>query len=298
MPRHHDRPDGSPTLTRLVKKHLKKVIEQAREASVEKRESARSETFTKRAYKAIELGYQEALRLHQKHLQPAHLLFGLVAEEEGVAAMALRHLDVSLSQVRVVVEQLPEQGAQGSMQEMHLSASAQTVIDLALNEMHHLHHRFLGTEHLLLGLTMCEGEQEVDELLEKLNITTEQIRTQVINLLEHLTPTSGQGPSQGTTASKVKGNVVMCRLDDNDLTAVDMLVEAGIRTTRSDAASWLIHAGIQANQSLFQKMSATVAEIQRLRELAQSLVDETTQSSSDDLSQHFNSASQQDTEEH
>ncbi len=297
MPKHHDRPNVSPTLTRLVKKHLKKVIEQARETSVEKREGSRSEMFTKRAYEAIELAYQEALRLHHELLQPAHLLFGLVAEEEGVAAMALRHLDVSISQVRVIVEQLPGQGAQSSMQEMHLSASAQTVIDLALNEMHRFHHRFIGTEHLLLGLTKCEGEQEVDDLLEKLNITTEQIRAQVINLLEHLTSTSGQGPSQGTTASKVKGNVVMCRLDDNDLTAVDMLVEAGIRTTRSDAASWLIHAGIEANRSLFQKMSATVAEIQRLRELAQSLVDETTQSSSDDPSQYLNKASQQYTEE-
>ncbi len=63
----------------------------------------------------------------------------------------------------------------------------------------------------------------------------------------------------------------MCRLNDDDLAAVDMLVEAGIRATRSDAASWLIHAGIQANQSSLQKIAGTVAEIQRLREHAQSL---------------------------
>ena len=72
----------------------------------------------------------------------------------------------------------------------------------------------------------------------------------------------------------------MCRLDDDDLAAIDMLIEAGIRTTRSDAASWLIHAGIQANQSLLHKMSATVAEIKRLRELAQSLADEALKASS------------------
>ena len=58
------------------------------------------------------------------------------------------------------------------------------------------------------------------------------------------------------------------------LDAVDALIEAGIRSTRSDAAAWLIHAGIEANRPLFEKVYGTVAEIRRLRVVAQSLAQE------------------------
>ena len=62
-----------------------------------------------------------------------------------------------------------------------------------------------------------------------------------------------------------------CRIDDRDLEALDALIEAGIRNTRSDAASWLIHAGIEAHQPLLQRVRATVAEIRQLRTNAQTL---------------------------
>lgn len=66
-----------------------------------------------------------------------------------------------------------------------------------------------------------------------------------------------------------KENVVACRVDSADLQAIDILVEAGIRPTRSEAAAWLIHAGIEAQQALLAELRSTVAEIRRLREQAQ-----------------------------
>ena len=71
-----------------------------------------------------------------------------------------------------------------------------------------------------------------------------------------------------------RANVVTCRIDGRDLDAVDALIEAGIHSTRSDAAAWLIHAGIEANRPLFEKVYGTVAEIRRLRVVAQSLAQE------------------------
>lgn len=68
-----------------------------------------------------------------------------------------------------------------------------------------------------------------------------------------------------------KNNVVTCRIGGADLDAIDALVEAGIRTTRSDAAAWLIHAGVNANKDLLEKVYGTVAEIRRLRVVAQNL---------------------------
>jgi hypothetical protein len=68
-----------------------------------------------------------------------------------------------------------------------------------------------------------------------------------------------------------KDNVVTCRVDDAALTAIDALIEAGIRSTRSDAAAWLIQSGIEANREFFVQVYSTVAEIRRLRERAQAL---------------------------
>src|SRR5947199_7860795 len=59
-----------------------------------------------------------------------------------------------------------------------------------------------------------------------------------------------------------KSNVVACRIEKRDLDAIDALIEAGIRSTRSDAAAWLIHAGIEAHKGIFEKVLGTVDDIQ------------------------------------
>jgi hypothetical protein len=66
-----------------------------------------------------------------------------------------------------------------------------------------------------------------------------------------------------------KGAVITCRAWPQDLEAIDLLIEAGIRTTRSDAAAWLIHAGVEAHRELFERVQTTVADIRRLRREAQ-----------------------------
>ena len=73
---------------------------------------------------------------------------------------------------------------------------------------------------------------------------------------------------RGGSAGGNRDNVIACRVDDDALAAIDALVEAGISGTRSEAAAWLIKAGIGAQQNLLQEINGTVAEIRRLREEA------------------------------
>lgn len=67
---------------------------------------------------------------------------------------------------------------------------------------------------------------------------------------------------------QTKDNVVACRLDNGTLAAVDTLVEAGVRSTRADAAAWLISVGLDANRELLAEITDTVTEIRQLRERA------------------------------
>lgn len=66
-----------------------------------------------------------------------------------------------------------------------------------------------------------------------------------------------------------RDTVVGCRVDAEDLDAIDALVEAGIRLTRSEAASWFIREGINSQRGLLDEVRETVAQIRRLRAEAQ-----------------------------
>ncbi|OJX38331.1 MAG: hypothetical protein BGO78_10020 [Chloroflexi bacterium 44-23] len=63
-----------------------------------------------------------------------------------------------------------------------------------------------------------------------------------------------------------RGNVVMVRVNDEALNYLDMLVEAEVVKSRSEAAALLIKEGVQANQELFAKISEVTDQISLLRE--------------------------------
>lgn len=63
-----------------------------------------------------------------------------------------------------------------------------------------------------------------------------------------------------------RGNVVMVRLGDAAVTALDQLVEAALFGSRSEAAAFLLGAGIEAQHELFARVGKHSAEIKRIRQ--------------------------------
>ncbi len=63
-----------------------------------------------------------------------------------------------------------------------------------------------------------------------------------------------------------RGNVVMVRVNDEALNYLDMLVEAEVVKSRSEAAALLINEGVQANQELFEKIGLVTQQINALRQ--------------------------------
>jgi ATP-dependent Clp protease ATP-binding subunit ClpA len=220
----------------------------------------RFDKFTERARKVMRFAQEEAARFNHTYIGTEHLLLGLLREDEGVAAKALTNLGVGLDRVRSAVEFIIGRGDNPTVSEIGLTPRAKKVIELAVAEAQRLGHTYIGTEHLLLGI-LLEGEGIAAGVLQSLGISLDEARMTVIQIL-----TSG--------ASGAKSNVVMCRLDDPTLAAVDSLIEAGIRTTRSDAVSWLVQIGLETNRPLLERIGGTVTEIRRLREEARRLAQE------------------------
>jgi Arc/MetJ-type ribon-helix-helix transcriptional regulator len=67
----------------------------------------------------------------------------------------------------------------------------------------------------------------------------------------------GEGP---------RGNVIMVRLSDTALAALDELLEGGLFGSRSEAAAFLLGAGIEAQRELFERIGRHSSEIKRIRQ--------------------------------
>jgi Arc/MetJ-type ribon-helix-helix transcriptional regulator len=86
-------------------------------------------------------------------------------------------------------------------------------------------------------------------------------------------PESGEGISKQFKGKILMNlgdrcNVVMTRLDDNDLKEIDALVEIEAFKSRSEAVAFFIKEGIQARKDLFQKVMPAVEKIRELKEQA------------------------------
>lgn len=142
------------------------------------------EKFTDRARKVLALANQEAQHFNHEYIDTEHILLGLIKEGSGVGANILKNLDVDLKKMCQEVEKLPKSGP-NTVTTGKLSQTPQTikVIEYAIEEARSLNHNYVGTEHLLLGL--CREQDGVAAgVLMNLNITLENLRKEVLNVLE------------------------------------------------------------------------------------------------------------------
>ena len=76
-------------------------------------------------------------------------------------------------------------------------------------------------------------------------------------------------------ARSARDSVVMIRVDKESLARVDELVDAGLANSRSEAAAFLIGAGIKSRQALFDKIAEGIEQIRTAKdELRRLLKDE------------------------
>ncbi|MCL4541484.1 MAG: hypothetical protein M1396_03960 [Chloroflexi bacterium] len=219
-------------------------------------------SYSQRARAVLRLAEEEARRLNHAYVDTEHLLLALLKERGGEAAKMLETLGIDREAVRKAIESAIGRGDRPSPSRVRWTPRAQAVLELATKLAQKLDQQHVDTEHVLLGL-LQEGKGTAVAILEPFGLTVQRVRQEMARLLQERNARIVERLSQ---VLPPRGNVVSCRIDVNDLDAIDMLVEAGIRTTRSEAAAWLIHAGVEAQRDLLTKVRATVAQIRQLRQ--------------------------------
>ena len=142
-----------------------------------------SNRFTERAQRVILIAQEEAKRLNHDYVGTEHLLLGLIALGEGVAAQVMTNLGVDQRRVRAEIEKVVGTGDNVMLLgEIPFTPRAKKVLELAVEEAQNMGHNYVGTEHLLLGL-IREEEGVASRVLENLGIRLDVVREEVISLL-------------------------------------------------------------------------------------------------------------------
>ncbi|PLZ97467.1 ATP-dependent Clp protease ATP-binding subunit ClpC [Fischerella thermalis CCMEE 5268] len=154
------------------------------------------EHFTSEAIKVVMLAQEEARRLGHNFVGTEQILLGLLGEGNGVAAKVLTELGVTLKEARREVERIIGRGSGYLPPEIPFTPKVKTLFEQAFKEARSLGHNYIGTEHLLLGLTEA-GEGVAAKVLQNLGVDLKNIRSIVIRLLGEVTPTTvgGSGSS-------------------------------------------------------------------------------------------------------
>lgn len=156
--------------------------------------------FTDRVRKVLQMAREEAARLNHEYVGTEHLLLGLIRDGEGVGAAVLTNLNIDLLEVRQRIEGITkkEKTTTAVGPDLPYTSRAKKVLELSMSEARELHHPYVGTEHLLLGL-LREGMGIAGQVLTDAGASLALVRAETLRLLgtdEFSPPSRGKPPSR------------------------------------------------------------------------------------------------------
>ncbi|MFR0358358.1 Clp protease N-terminal domain-containing protein [Streptomyces sediminimaris] len=137
--------------------------------------------YTLRARNVVMTAHNQAKAGRSTEVAPAHLVIGLLAEPDGLAAKAIVSRGVSLDAVREAATAALPPGAGEAPELVPYSSDAKKVLELTFREALRLGHNYVGTEHILLALLEFEHGSGV---LAGLGLAKEPVEAELAKALE------------------------------------------------------------------------------------------------------------------
>ena len=218
------------------------------------------ERLTPRVRRVLASAEDEAVGLRQAEVGTEHVLLALLRDERGLAARALRELGADpadLAQrlrLRLVPAQVGPDGPIG------LGPGARAALQMARAEAARLHHNYLGTEHLLLGL-LRDGEGPAFVVLNGAGVTLGRARQQVSKILNESAP---EAPPPGFSVLRGRERPID-RLADPDLHDPRDAVERCGRCGRIRRPEWRFCAYCGEKWPACDRCEAPIPELTGVR---------------------------------
>jgi ATP-dependent Clp protease ATP-binding subunit ClpC len=134
--------------------------------------------FTDRVKRSLIRAADEAKALGAADIDTEHLLLGLLEDKGGVASKVLASYQVDPLRMREMILNSTGIPAEFSISERVLSGPAQQVLTASSYEAHEMHHTYIGTEHILLGLAKV-SEGLAFHILRSYGLTYERIKIKI-----------------------------------------------------------------------------------------------------------------------
>jgi ATP-dependent Clp protease ATP-binding subunit ClpB len=136
----------------------------------------RMDRLTIKSQEALQDAQRFAERKGNQELQPEHLLWALMEDEDGIAAQVLRGLSVDTKQLQSdlekEVDRLPKVVGATPLGQLYVSPRLKEVMEKAFKEAEHLTDEYVSIEHLLVALVSIGGP--CSELLGRYGVTPDK----------------------------------------------------------------------------------------------------------------------------
>jgi ATP-dependent Clp protease ATP-binding subunit ClpA len=204
--------------------------------------------FTERVRKVLSMSREEAMDLGHEYVGTEHILLGLT-RDEGVASTVLANLGIDADALRNRVLEIVRRGTkEPGVADLPYTSRAKKTLELAMAEAKRLHHAYVGTEHLLLGL-LAEEKGIAAQVLIDAGCTLERARAETLVTLgaapEERVQRADEAPR---TRHTTRGGFDHLSSTPNRLSARALAIASGAnidavkRGSRAVRAEHLLHA--------------------------------------------------------
>lgn len=162
--------------------------------------------FTDHAKQLVNVARREAQRLHHAHIGTEHVLLALAALEGGIAVRLLRERGLDGARLRAAVEARVVPGAADSTaSELPFTPEVKRVLERSMAQASRLGHRYIGTEHFLLGL-LGETDGLAADVLRAHGVDLDDVRREIEQLVDLLEEEDDRAPATGLGRAGVIGD--------------------------------------------------------------------------------------------
>jgi ATP-dependent Clp protease ATP-binding subunit ClpB len=131
----------------------------------------RLDKLTVKAQEALQAAQEIGARSGQQQIEPLHLLWALISQNEGVVPPLLEKLGASpatlASEVEAQINRLPKIS---DVSQQYLSPATNKILDKAFDEAQRLKDEYVSTEHILLGIA-SDSRDPAGQLLARHGVT-------------------------------------------------------------------------------------------------------------------------------
>ena len=141
-------------------------------------------SFTDRVRQVLMIAREQALSLRHEFVGTEHILLALIHEGQGVANAALLNLGANPAAIQQRIGGILQRGKSpvSAARNLPYTSRAKKVLELSMMEARELHHPYIGTEHLLLGL-LREEKGIAAQVLTDARISISAARAEVLRLI-------------------------------------------------------------------------------------------------------------------